>query len=199
VQCNFSLIAIHGHSYTNTIVIKQIQHIFLPVLNFNTRNMNRFNIFLVITMIVAIADGNSDKTNTTTLCKCPSAVNYPKVKRVKLPFCAYELGANCLPMQQMFFCEGPSSLPILTRRNCMHQSNGLYGRFCISPKDDYEGRYCGDRFGCNKGNEDCGRNLTTDFIYLNYGKYVKPFLKSSLLLRTSFIFRLAVFHRLSAF
>jgi hypothetical protein len=138
--------------------------------------MNWFNIFLVITMIVANADGDSDKTNTTTPCKCPSAVNFPKLKRKEFPFCAYELGVNCLPLQQMFFCESPSSVPILTRMNCMRMSNGLYGRYCVSSERNYESRICGDRFDCKKGNEDCGRNLTTDFIYLNFGKYVKPFL-----------------------
>jgi hypothetical protein len=109
------------------------------------------------------------ENSVQSLCICPSAEHYPNSTWKRLPFCGYELGAECRHLQVMHWCTGPSAVPQIRKNDCTKYKLGM---FCNTVTFDHRERGCRDFYSCKPENMDCGRNRSArpGFIYLNYGK-----------------------------
>jgi hypothetical protein len=129
-------------------------------------------LFIWCSLISFVVLSNSDFLPAVNpehqFCRCPSPEHYPNSTWKKYPFCGYELGAECRPLQDRFWCTGPSAVAKNRNQDCRKLNN----MFCTIIENDHRERACGGRHRCKAENMDCGRNRSANpgFIYLNYGK-----------------------------
>jgi hypothetical protein len=127
-----------------------------------------FTGFSLISLVILSNSGFLSAANPGQAnCSCPSAEIYPNSTWKELPFCGYELGANCRELQVIYTCKGPSAVPKKWPNDCT-----MKDYFCNINDFDHRERACRDRHSCKAHNMNCGRNRSANpgFIYLNYGK-----------------------------
>jgi hypothetical protein len=155
---NFHLIVLYFESFTSSNTIKML----------DCTEMSFTGLSLISFVILSNSDFCSAANPGQSLCKCPSAEIYPNSTLKELPFCGYELGADCRELQVIHTCKGPSAVPKQWPNDCDKMNNF----FCNIASFDHRKRSCRDRYSCKAENMDCGRNRSANpgFIYLNYGK-----------------------------